>query len=144
MTTDLRFVAEEAKLQFAFVRRGIMPELGSLRLLERIVGRQVASDLLMSGRMFSGAEAKEMGLAARVLPADEVLPAALEWAHDVAANTAPQHPNYTARGGNPPVVNVATRLVPAEKWPAGWSTRAGFATARGRSSSAAAPVPKWG
>lgn len=89
MTTDLRFVADTAKMQFAFVRRGIMPELGSLRLLERIVGRQVASDLLMSGRMFTGAEAKEMGLVARALPTDEVLPAALEWAHDVAANTAP-------------------------------------------------------
>jgi len=30
-----------------------------------------------------------MGLVARALPADEVLPAALEWARDVAANTAP-------------------------------------------------------
>ncbi|MDG2111854.1 MAG: enoyl-CoA hydratase-related protein [Actinomycetota bacterium] len=89
MTTDLRFVAENAKMQFAFVRRGILPELGSLSLLERIVGRQVASDLLMSGRMFTGAEAKEMGLVARALPTEEVLPAALEWAHDVAANTAP-------------------------------------------------------
>ena len=97
MTTDLRFVAEDAKLQFAFVRRGIMPELGSLRLLERIVGRQVASDLLMSGRMFSGREAMEMGLAARALPADQVLPAALDWAHDVAANTAPVSVAVTKR-----------------------------------------------
>lgn len=97
MTTDLRFVAAEAKMQFAFVRRGIMPELGSLRLLERIVGRQVASDLLMSGRMFTGAEAKEMGLVARAMPADEVLPAALEWAHDVAANTAPVSVAVTKR-----------------------------------------------
>ena len=97
MTTDLRFVATDAKMQFAFVRRGIMPELGSLRLLERIVGRQVASDLLLSGRMFTGTEAKEMGLAARALPADEVLPAALEWAHDVAANTAPVSVAVTKR-----------------------------------------------
>jgi enoyl-CoA hydratase/carnithine racemase len=89
MTTDLRFAAEDAKMQFAFVRRGVIPELGSMRLLERIVGRQVASDLLMSGRMFTGAEAAAMGLVARALPADEVLPAALEWARDVAANTAP-------------------------------------------------------
>lgn len=97
MTTDLRFVAADAKMQFAFVRRGIVPELGSLRLLERIVGRQVASDLLMSGRMFSGLEAKEMGLVARALPAEEVLPAALEWAHDVASNTAPVSVAVTKR-----------------------------------------------
>jgi len=89
MTTDLRFVAEEAKLQFAFVRRGIMPELGSLKLLSHIVGRQTASDLLLSGRMFSGTEAAAMGLAARALPGADVLPAAMDWALDVAANTAP-------------------------------------------------------
>lgn len=97
MTTDLRFVAAEAKIQFAFVRRGIMPELGSLKLLSRIVGRQTASDLLLSGRMFSGTEAAEMGLAARALPADEVLPAALAWAADVAANTAPVSVALTKR-----------------------------------------------
>ncbi|MCP5029495.1 MAG: crotonase [Actinomycetia bacterium] len=97
MSTDLRFVADDAKLQFAFVRRGIMPELGSLTLLSRIVGRQTASDLLLSGRMFTGADAAVMGLAARSLPAPEVLPAALEWAHDVAANTAPVSVAVTKR-----------------------------------------------
>ncbi|MCP4226745.1 MAG: crotonase [Actinomycetia bacterium] len=97
MTADLRFVAAEAKIQFAFVRRGIIPELGSLKLLSHIVGRQIASDLLMSGRMFSGTEAAEMGLAARALPADEVLPAAMAWARDVAANTAPVSVAVTKR-----------------------------------------------
>ena len=89
LTCDVRFVAEDAKLQFAFVRRGIAPELGSTKLLSQMVGLQVASDLLMSGRFFSGTEAVEIGLAARALPADAVLAAALEWAHDVAHNTAP-------------------------------------------------------
>jgi len=89
LTCDLRFVSEDAKLQFAFVRRGIAPELGSSKLLSRMVGLQVASDLLMSGRFFSGEEAKQIGLAAKALPPGEVLKAALDWAQDVAANTAP-------------------------------------------------------
>lgn len=89
LTCDIRFVADDAKLQFAFVRRGIAPELGSTKLLSRMVGLQVASDLLMSGRFFSGVEAADIGLAARAVPSGEVLDTALSWAIDVAANTAP-------------------------------------------------------
>jgi len=86
---DLRFVAADAKLAFAFVRRGVMPELAAHVLLPRLVGTAVAADLLLSGRTFTGAEAAALGLANRALPADEVLPAALAWARDVATNTAP-------------------------------------------------------
>ncbi len=89
LTCDARFIAQDAKLQFAFVRRGIAPELGSTKLLTRMVGLQVASDLLMSGRFFSGTEAEQIGLAAQALPTDQVLETALNWARDVAANTAP-------------------------------------------------------
>ena len=89
LTCDVRFVAEDAKLQFAFVRRGIAPELGSTKLLRRMVGLQVASDLLMSGRLFSGAEAADIGLAARAVPSGEVVETALDWASDLAAHTAP-------------------------------------------------------
>lgn len=86
---DLRFVAAEAKVQFAFVRRGVMPELASHTLLPRVVGFTRAADLLLTGRMLTGAEAGELGLATRVLPAAEVLPAALEVAHDIAVHVAP-------------------------------------------------------
>ena len=89
LSADLRFVAEDAKLQFAFNRRGIVPELASPILVPRIIGLQAASDLMLSGRFFSGAEAAELGMARKALPADQVLPAALEWAHDTAKNTAP-------------------------------------------------------
>lgn len=86
---DVRFVAADAKLSFAFTRRGVAPELGSHFLLPRIVGFSHASDLLISGRTFSGEDAAAIGLASRALPADEVLPAALEYAHDVARECSP-------------------------------------------------------
>src|SRR5262249_22931747 len=35
MTCDIRFVAEDAKLQFAFVRRGVIPELASHTIVPR-------------------------------------------------------------------------------------------------------------
>ena len=89
LTCDVRIIAEDAKVQFAFVRRGAIPELSSHAILPRVVGFSVAADLLLSGRQFSGAEAAAIGLASRALPAAEVLPAALEIARDIAANTAP-------------------------------------------------------
>jgi enoyl-CoA hydratase/carnithine racemase len=82
MTCDIRFVAEDAKLQFAFTRRGLLPELGSHAIVPRVVGLSNAADLMLTGRIFSGREAEEYGLATKALPADEVLPAALAHARE--------------------------------------------------------------
>jgi enoyl-CoA hydratase/carnithine racemase len=89
MTCDVRYVAADAKLAFAFVRRGALPELSSHAIVPRVAGFAVAAELLLSGRTFSGAEAAELGLVTKALPAAEVLPAALALAADIAANTAP-------------------------------------------------------
>lgn len=89
MMCDIRLVAEEAKIQFAFVRRGVIPELASHVIVARVAGLSNAADLLLSGRLIRGAEAARLGLASQALPAHEVLPAALERARDMAANTAP-------------------------------------------------------
>ena len=86
---DIRFVAADAKLSFAFTRRGVAPELGSHFLLPRIIGFSRAADLLISARTFSGEEAAAIGLASRALPADDVLPTALEYAREIARDCAP-------------------------------------------------------
>jgi enoyl-CoA hydratase/carnithine racemase len=82
MTCDIRYVAEDAKLQFAFVRRGVIPELASHTIVPRVVGLSHAADLLLSGRMLSGREAAALGLASQALPQAEVLPAALAHARE--------------------------------------------------------------
>lgn len=89
MMCDIRFVAEDAKIQFAFVRRGILPELASHTIVARVAGLSNAADLLFSGRMILGREAAAIGIASAALPTDEVLPVALERAHDMARNAAP-------------------------------------------------------
>jgi enoyl-CoA hydratase/carnithine racemase len=89
MTCDVRYVAQDAKLAFAFVRRGAIPELASHAIVLRVAGFAVAAELLLSGRTFLGAEAAELGLVTKALPSAEVLPAALALAADIAANTAP-------------------------------------------------------
>jgi enoyl-CoA hydratase/carnithine racemase len=85
---DIRFAAADAKYGFVFTRRGVVPEAGSTWLLPRLVGVSLAMELLLSGRIFSGTEGARMGLFSRALPAADVLPAAQEFARDLAANTS--------------------------------------------------------
>lgn len=89
MHCDLRFMATGAKYGFVHNRRGVLPDAHSHWTVPRAIGFARAADLLLSGRHFSAEEAFAMGLAARVLPPEEVLPAALEYARDLAVNTAP-------------------------------------------------------
>jgi len=86
---DLRFMARDAKYGIVQVRRGVMPDAMSHWTLPRLVGLAKASDILLTGRTFNGIEAHELGIASRVFANDEVLPQALEVAHDIAINTAP-------------------------------------------------------
>jgi enoyl-CoA hydratase/carnithine racemase len=89
MLADIRIASEAAKIQYAMVRRGILPELGSHVILPRVLGFSKAAELLLTGRMMSGAEAAEIGLVSRAVPPDQVLPVAMEMARDIAVNTAP-------------------------------------------------------
>jgi enoyl-CoA hydratase/carnithine racemase len=97
MQCDLRIVASDAKLAFAFVRRGIIPELGSHSILPRVIGFSRAADLLLSGRTFRGEEAAVLGLASEALNAKDVVPRAREWAREVAVNAAPASVAITKR-----------------------------------------------
>ena len=89
MLADIRIASETAKIQYAMVRRGILPELGSHVILPRVIGFSRAAELLLTGRMLSGAEAAGLGLVSRAVPVDQVLPVAMEIARDIAVNTAP-------------------------------------------------------
>lgn len=94
---DLRIVADEGKYSIIQVRRGVMPDGYSHWTLPRLVGLERAADLLLTGRMVSGTEAVIMGLASRSLPAVQVLPAALDIAHDIVTHTAPLSVAITKR-----------------------------------------------
>jgi len=89
MLCDIRIVSETAKIQYAMVRRGVIPELGSHALLPRVIGFAKAAELMLTGRQFLGAEAVELGLASRAVPAEQVLAVAMEMARDIAVNVAP-------------------------------------------------------
>jgi len=86
---DIRIIAAEGMYGIVQVRRGVIPDAMSHWSLPHLIGLAGAADVLLTGRTFDGREAKELGIASRCLPADEVLPAALDMARDIAANAAP-------------------------------------------------------
>src|SRR6478609_11547166 len=89
MQCDIRFFATDARYRVVQVRRGVVGDAYSHWVLPRLVGIANAAEILLTGATFDGHRAVALGLGSRVLPADEVLPAALELARDIATNTAP-------------------------------------------------------
>lgn len=82
---DIRLCADNAKLGFVFSRRGMILDAAGTWFLPRIVGHSWAAEWAYSGRMFTPAEAQRAGLVRDVLPATEVLDAALAIAGEIAA-----------------------------------------------------------
>ncbi|WP_067698587.1 enoyl-CoA hydratase/isomerase family protein [Nocardia jejuensis] len=86
---DLRYVARDAVYALNQVRRGALADGYAHWTLPRLIGSANAADLLLTGRTFDGDEAKSLGIANACLYASEVLPTALEVAHDIAQGSAP-------------------------------------------------------
>ena len=94
---DIRIAAESAKIAFAFVRRGVMPEALSTWILPRLIGVSRAAELLYSGRTLSAREALEFGILSRVVPDVDLMPAVRGLAADIAQNAAPVSVAITKR-----------------------------------------------
>ncbi|UDY34253.1 enoyl-CoA hydratase-related protein [Dermatobacter hominis] len=86
---DLRFAAAGAKLTTSAPRLGLPAEFGLSWVLPRLVGLGHAADLLLSSRVVLAEEAATMGLINRVLPADELLSHAHEYARVLATEVSP-------------------------------------------------------
>ncbi|GAA3663621.1 enoyl-CoA hydratase-related protein [Nonomuraea antimicrobica] len=89
LVCDLVFTADDAKWTTAFARRGLVAEYGLSWVLPRIMGQQRAMDVLLSGRVFTGREAYELGLANRAVPGDALLGVAQEYARELAVHSSP-------------------------------------------------------
>jgi enoyl-CoA hydratase/carnithine racemase len=83
---DVRIAAEGARLSIRFIKMGLMPELGSTRLLAQIVGLGNATEMCLSGRFVEADEALRIGLVSQVVPPDQLLDAALTKANEIANN----------------------------------------------------------
>lgn len=86
LPTDIRIASTDAQLSIRFVKVGLMPELGSTRLLAQITGLGHATDMCLSGRMVPAQEALRMGLVSDVVERDALLDAAIARAGEIANN----------------------------------------------------------
>jgi enoyl-CoA hydratase/carnithine racemase len=82
LAADIRIAAPDARLSVMEVKWGLIPDMSLTRTLPRLVGIDVAKDLTYTGRVISGAEARELGVVTRV--EDDPLGAAAALAAEIA------------------------------------------------------------
>lgn len=94
---DIRLASEHAKFSQMFVKLGLMADVTGYWRLPQLVGYAKAAELLFTGDIVGADEAERIGLVSKVLPADELVPAAHALAARIAANP-PQSVRYIKEG----------------------------------------------
>jgi len=85
LCADIIVAGDGARLGLPEVKIGILPGGGGTQKLARLIGSKRAMLLLMTGRLFSAAEALSMGVVSEVAPAGQALARAVEIATVIAA-----------------------------------------------------------
>src|SRR6185503_13569118 len=85
LMADLRVASERARFAELFVERGLCCDVAGLGRLVQLVGRERASELLLTGRRVDAEEAQRIGLVARIVPHADLMRAALDLAATIAA-----------------------------------------------------------
>jgi enoyl-CoA hydratase/carnithine racemase len=92
MASDLRLGTARSKTAFLFTRVGLAGcDMGACALLPRIIGQGRAAELLFTGRTMSGEEAERWGFFNRLLSPEELWPAAMAMAVDLASGPTFAH-----------------------------------------------------
>jgi enoyl-CoA hydratase len=86
LATDLRVIADDARVVAGFLRIGIHPGGGFFSLVGRTAGREAAAALGLFGEQLSGRDAVEHGLAWLAVPDEEVETRALQLAQTLAGD----------------------------------------------------------
>lgn len=87
---DLIIASDKAQFGMFFIKVGLVPELASTYFLTQRMGFGHASEMCLSGRLYSAEEAGRSGLANRVVEHDRLLEEALATAELIGANPGPQ------------------------------------------------------
>ena len=83
MACDIRIASERAKFSLPELNLGIIPGFGGTQRLPRLVGKGMAKYLITTSEMISADEAYRIGLVEKVVPADELIDAAVKVAKTI-------------------------------------------------------------
>jgi enoyl-CoA hydratase len=87
LACDIRYAGTSASFGAVFIKRGVSScDMGTSYHLPRLVGASRSAELLLTGRVFDAAEARDMGLVLDVVPDADVVGRALETARLITAN----------------------------------------------------------
>lgn len=93
---DIRIASEQARFASTFIKLGLLPGDGGAWLLPRTVSRTRAYEMAFTGRTIDAAQALAWGLVSQVVPADELMGAAMALAQEIARHS-PQALRLTKR-----------------------------------------------
>jgi enoyl-CoA hydratase len=85
MMADILIAADTAKFGQPEIKLGVGPGMGGSQRLTRAIGKAKAMEMCLTGRMMDAHEAERAGLAARVVPAADLMAEALKTAEAIAA-----------------------------------------------------------
>ena len=80
LACDLRIAAEGVKMGLPEINYGLIPDAGGTIRLTRIVGAGFTKEMILSGESIKSEEAQEIGLINRILPPENFLENAKEYA----------------------------------------------------------------
>jgi 2-(1,2-epoxy-1,2-dihydrophenyl)acetyl-CoA isomerase len=84
LAADLRVASDRASFIEVFSRVGLIPDSGGTWLLPRLVGTARALEMMFLAESVDASAAERLGLVNRVVPHDELMPRAMDWAARLA------------------------------------------------------------
>ena len=81
---DFIYASENAKFGLPEITLGIIPGFGGTQRLARIVGKNIAKEMIFTGKTISAEEARELGFVNKVLPQAELLEETWKTAKSIA------------------------------------------------------------
>ena len=86
---DIILASTTARFSARFAAIGLTPELNSAYMLPRLIGMQRAKEMILTGRIWTAEETRDIGLVRHVYEPDDLLPQAVALAAEIAANPTP-------------------------------------------------------
>lgn len=85
LACDFIYAADGARFGLPEITLGIMPGFGGTQRLPRLIGANLAKELMFTGRMITAAEALQIGMVNKVVPAASLMEEVLKTAREMAA-----------------------------------------------------------